>query len=129
MYNLNISRKYFNMLSGAIFILLFSLIVSCSDDDSMSGNEETPGPNEVWMQNDSYSPSTKTISSGTTVTWTNKDADIHTVTSGIPGNPTGIFTSVDLGINGSFSFTFTNPDTIEYFCLHHAGMRGKIIVQ
>jgi plastocyanin len=32
-----------------------------------------------------YVPSEITVSSGTTVTWTNDDATIHTVTEGTPG--------------------------------------------
>jgi plastocyanin len=129
MNRLNINKKYFNLFLSAIVILLFSFIVSCSEDDEVTGNGGNPGQNEIWMQSDTFNPSTKTVSAGTTIMWTNKESHTHTVTSGLPGNPTGIFASTDLGVNGTFSFTFNTPGTIEYFCLHHPGMRGTIIVQ
>jgi plastocyanin len=129
MNRLSISKKYFNLFFSAIFILLFGIFVSCSEDDEVTGNGGNPGQNEIWMQSNTFNPATKTISAGTTITWTNKESATHTVTSGLSGNPTGIFASTDLGVNGTFSFTFNTPGTIEYFCIHHAGMRGTIIVQ
>jgi len=129
MNSISIGKKYFNLFFSVIFILLFGFIVSCNEDDEVTGNGGNPGQNEVWMQSNTFNPATKTISVGTTITWTNKESATHTVTSGFPGNPTAIFASADLGVNGTFSFTFSSQDTIEYFCVHHPGMRGTIIVQ
>ena len=110
-----ISKKYFSLFFPAIFIFFF-VFLSCNEDDEVTGNGGNPGPNEVWMQSDTFNPATITVSSGTTITWTNKESDVHTVTSGVPGTPSGTFASVDLGLNGTFSFTTSGPDTIEYFC-------------
>ena len=124
-----INKNFFSLFFSSIFISLF-VFLSCNEDDEMTGNGGNPGPNEVWMQSDTFNPATITVSSGTTITWTNKESDVHTVTSGASGNPSGIFASADLGLNGTFSFTFSSQDTIEYFCIHHTpNMRGTIIVQ
>jgi plastocyanin len=129
MSNIKMNKKYFSLVLSIIFVSILGFIISCNEDDEVTGNGGNPGQNEVWMQSNTFNPATKTIGVGTTITWTNKESATHTVTSGLPGNPSGIFASTDLGMNGTFSFTFSSQDTIEYFCLHHSGMRGKIIVQ
>ncbi|MCW3125852.1 MAG: hypothetical protein JWO03_1510, partial [Bacteroidetes bacterium] len=58
-----------------IFIMVVS-INSCSKDSTTA----TPGPNEVFMQNTAFTPSTLTVAVNTTVTWTNKDNINHNVT-------------------------------------------------
>lgn len=55
---------------------------------------------------------------------------MHSVTSGKPGASTGLF---DSGIHNSgftFSFTFPDPGTINYYCIPHGsgGMVGNVIV-
>jgi len=79
------------------------------------------------MQNIAFSPAIKTVAVGTTIKWINKDNTTHDVISGIPGSPSGLFNSGDFGMNGEF--TFTQTGTFQYFCSHHAGMTGTIIVQ
>ena len=89
--------------------------------------EETAGA-EVAMQGNTFQPAEISISAGTTVTWTNEDAVGHTVTSGTRGSPSGMFDeSVNAG--GTFSFTFTESGTYEYFCSIHPGMDGTVIVE
>ena len=84
----------------------------------------TQGPNEVWAQGFSFNPATITVKVGTTISWTNKDADQHDVTS-----DTGLFTrQINLG-GSSFNYTFDKPGTYNYFCGVHPGMTGKVIVQ
>ena len=89
-----------------------------------SGGSASPGVNEVWMQNTAFNPSSKTIMAGTTITWTNKDATSHDVTS-----LTGAFTSLTMDQGATFSFTFTTAGTYNYSCTFHPGMTGTIIVQ
>lgn len=112
------------------FILLTFIAMSgCSKDENPAGSNGTPGANEVFMQNSSFSPGSKTVSVGTTIKWINKDGDIHDVISGAPGSPSGLFDSGDLNMNSEFPFTFSQAGTFTYFCSHHAGMTGTIIVQ
>lgn len=88
------------------------------------------GPNEVWNQNSQFIPQTLTISTGTTVTWTNRDNQIHTVDSGSEMNPTGLF-NITLFERGkeddSDTFAFSNAGTFNYYCGRH-GETGTIIV-
>ncbi len=80
-----------------------------------------------------YAPRTATVPVGTTVTWTNDDSVIHTVTSGSSdgsaGTPDGLFDSGNLESDDTFAFTFDEPGTFEYYCTPHPWMRGTIVVQ
>lgn len=82
------------------------------------------GPNTVTMKNLMFSPSTLTVSVGTTVTWKNTDSLQHTVTS-----DTGLFDSGLFGSGATYTHTFSTAGTYPYHCTIHAGMVGTIIVQ
>lgn len=71
-----------------------------------------------------FSPSTITVDSGTTVTWTNKDSVQHSATSDNGAFDTGTFSNGD-----SKSFTFTKSGTYNYHCSIHTSMRGTVIVK
>lgn len=83
---------------------------------------------EVLMVDVAFEPEEVTVAAGTTVTWINEDAVQHTVTAGTRGDPTGMFDETVAG-GGSFSFTFEEAGTYEYFCSFHPGMSGVIIVE
>ena len=71
-----------------------------------------------------FVPSEITITAGSTVVWTNKEAPPHTVTE-----DNNAFNSGQLKKGGTFSKTFDTPGTISYFCtVHGKGMSGKVIV-
>ena len=117
-----------------LFLILFALIITgCSKnkDYSTSPNNSggTPGTNEIFMQGTAFTPADMTIPIGTTITWTNKDGFAHTVTSGTPGSPSGLFDSGNVGANGQFSFKFTTAGTFKYYCKIHTMMTGTITVQ
>ncbi|HSL26081.1 MAG TPA: plastocyanin/azurin family copper-binding protein [Acidimicrobiia bacterium] len=61
---------------------------------------------------------------GTTVTWTNDDNQMHTVTA-----VDGSFDSGFVEQGNSFSYTFTEAGEFEYYCLPHPWMRAKVIVE
>ncbi len=70
-------------------------------------------------------PETLEIAVGTTVTWTNQDSDRHTVTS----NPNGdAFQSGTLNEGETFSYTFDEAGTFDYYCEFHAKMKGSVVV-
>ncbi|MCX6152382.1 MAG: plastocyanin/azurin family copper-binding protein [Ignavibacteriales bacterium] len=122
--------------SFLVMLLFFVIgIVGCSKNDSVTnpygnGGNTTPGADEVWMQGSAFNPRTKTVAVGTTVTWTNKDGVIHTVTSGIPGTPDGLFNSGNLSQGGVFSHKFDSKGTFKYYCIpHQSFMTATIIVQ
>jgi plastocyanin len=78
-----------------------------------------------------YSPSTVTLVVGVnnTVTWTNDDATIHTVTSfSVPAGARS-FNSGTLAPGATFTFVFTVPGTYRYGCEIHPWMQGTVIVK
>jgi plastocyanin len=99
------------------FISIFFLFSSCSSNSA-------PPANEVFIQGMAFSPATLTVSVGTTVKWTNKDAIAHTVTS-----DTGtVLNSGNVAANGTFSFMFMTAGTYLYHCSIHPSMTAKIVV-
>lgn len=88
------------------------------------------GTSSVIMQNIAFVPNSLTITRGTTVVWTNLDPTPHSVTSGTPGNPDGIFDSGQKSTGEQFSFKFDNAGQYRYYCqVNGAQMTGLIIVQ
>ena len=77
-----------------------------------------------------FSPNVINIAPGDTVTWANNDKVGHTTTSGHPSdNQTGTVWDSSLVKAGStYSFTFQNAGTYDYFCMVHPWMTGQIIV-
>ena len=113
-----------------LFLLAVLFFSGCSKDENNPANTSVnPGTNEIFMQNIAFSPASKTVAVGTTIKWINKDNATHDVISGTPGNPSGLFSSGDMGANAKFTFTFSQAGTFPFFCSHHAGMTGTIIVQ
>src|SRR6266496_375147 len=79
---------------------------------------------EVKIDNFTFAPPSLTVKAGTTVTWRNEDDIPHTVASSVR-----VFKSTALDTDDSFSFTFTEPGSYDYFCSLHPHMRGKIVVE
>jgi plastocyanin len=79
---------------------------------------------QVSIDNFQFSPATLTVPTGTTVTWTNRDDMVHTVTS-----TTRVFSSSSLETDATFSYTFTSPGTYSYFCALHPRMTATVIVK
>src|SRR5258708_7191564 len=71
-----------------------------------------------------FSRPTLTVPVGTTVTWLNRDEDVHTVVSTILA-----FKSAGLDTDEAYSYKFTKPGVYEYFCTLHPLMTGKVIVK
>ena len=69
-----------------------------------------------------------TVPLGTTVRWTNRDPAPHTSTSGTVSQKSNVWDSGTIGAGGSFSFTFTEPGTFQYFCEIHPFMTGTVVV-
>jgi len=78
----------------------------------------------VGIREFKFAPAALSIHPGTTVTWTNRDEETHTITS-----TTGAFASAGLGNDETFTQTFTKPGIYEYFCALHPQMRARVIVK
>jgi amicyanin len=85
----------------------------------------TPGMSmpQVTIQNFAFSPATVTIKAGTTVTWTNRDQDPHTVSA-----TSGAFHSPTLSTGQSYQYTFTTPGRFDYLCTIHPFMTATVVV-
>ena len=83
------------------------------------------------MGDQSYDPNPVKVKSGDTVTWTNDDSQIHTVTSGTDSSDPNMgkeFDSSMLSQNQTFSHKFTTAGEFPYFCQLHPTMVGKVVV-
>jgi plastocyanin len=67
------------------------------------------GP-QISIEGFKFSPAAVTVPVGTTVTWTNNDGELHTVTSSA-----SVFSSAGLEQDESFSYV-RRPGTYEYYC-------------
>ena len=98
--------------------------------DITSGSGASTSPDCVSTQTCFY-PNPVTISTGDTVTWTNKDSLRHRIASGTPtGEVAGtIFDSKIIEPGQTFKFTFTKAGTYDYFCIIHPWLQGQVIVK
>jgi len=77
-----------------------------------------------------FIPSPVTIPMGGTVTWENNDTAAHTSTGGsATEGPSGVFDSSLIMAGSSFSHTFEDAGTFDYFCMVHPWMAGTVIVE
>jgi amicyanin len=79
--------------------------------------------NAVDIDNFAFAPATLTVHAGSTVTWTNKDEEPHTVVAS-----DGSFHSPGMGSQATYSFTFPKAGTFEYVCSIHPFMRATVVV-
>ena len=112
---------FIRMRIMVIILVLFSLL---SITNSCKKASDVPGANEVFIQGMAFSPSTITVTAGTTITWTNKDATTHNVTS----NTAGLFSSGSISTNGTYSHLFSTAGTFQYKCTIHPSMTGTVKV-
>lgn len=79
--------------------------------------------NQVNIDGFAFAPATLTVAAGTTVTWTNRDEEPHTVAAS-----DGSFHSPGMGTGATFTHTFTDPGTFDYVCSIHPMMHGTVVV-
>ena len=105
------------MLAGAAVTAL--LVASSSPVPA----QPEAGP-RIEIKAHGYGAPEVTVQPGTTVTWINHDEEPHTVTS-----TTDVFRSPGIDTDETYSHTFTQPGTYEYFCTLHPLMTGKVVVR
>lgn len=123
---------------GVLLILVVGLVVAGNmrgnEGRTAGGNVKTPGSSSadavqtgsVTIRNYAFSPAAVKVKKGTTVTWTNQDTVRHNVKTaeGAPAAFEGPL--LDQGM--SYSYTFTQAGTYNYFCQPHPYMKGSVIV-
>lgn len=110
-------RRFFYLVS---FAMVFALILA--PGVGAQGQTVT-----VSMEDNYFAPANITVEPGTTVTWVQNGDNPHTTTS-----YDGLWDSgmIEGGSGGTFSYTFDEPGTYEYYCIPHEdmGMVGTVTV-
>ena len=104
--------------AGAMFV---STEMVWFHDYATTGFPEVRVLKSVDIENFAFVTETITISRGTTVTWTNQDSALHTVTG-------DDFNSRDLTDGQSWSHTFNTVGIFAYICTNHPTMQGEVVV-
>jgi plastocyanin len=78
--------------------------------------------NQVTIDGFAFEPASLTVTAGTTVTWTNRDEEPHTVAAS-----DGSFHSPGMGTGGTFTHTFSAAGTFDYVCSIHPMMHGTVV--
>jgi hypothetical protein len=76
-----------------------------------------------------YIPSNIVVEKGKSVTWLNEDSSFHSVTSGFYPEPSGLFDSGHLDPYESYTLSFDDLGTYDYFCTLHPWMKAQVIVE
>ncbi len=110
-------------------LLVGFLLAGCGgagspSDGGSSGGGSTASGTEVTIAGFAFSPATLIVAVGDTVTWTNTDTAVHTVTA-----DDGSFDSGSLGTGGTFTHTFDTAGSYAYHCTIHPGMTATIVVR
>ena len=116
---LTMKARFF--LSISALVVATFLIISCYK--SKSSYNSTPGTSKITITSSAYSPASLNVVSGSTVTWTNTDNTIHTVTT-----EDGTVNSGDIAPGASFSKTFMATGTYNYHDAHNTTMMGVLVV-
>jgi len=111
--------------SGLLAVLISSIVfISCSKSNGYgSGNNPAPAAATVSIRNMAFSPNSLSVKAGATVTWTNSDTTIHTVTA-----DDGSFNSGNIAVGATYSKVFSSAGAFSYHCALHPEMTGKIVV-
>lgn len=110
-------------------------IAACGGDDEPAGDvapsaEEASDGVGVAIKTFMFEPDPLEVETGTTVTFTNQDRILHTVTEGTRSDPVnGGFDEQLDGAGTTAEVTFDEPGTIDYVCTIHAGMDGTVVVR
>jgi len=114
---------------------------TASDDQTSStaseaadeGADEAPAGATVEIKEFAYEPKQITVSVGDSVRWINRDAFLHTVTSGAvdgPENkPDGKFDENLDEAGSEATVTFDEAGTFTYYCKQHNAMDGVVVVE
>lgn len=90
---------------------------------SITAPPPAAGATQVTIDGLAFAPPNLTVPAGTTVTWTNRDEEPHTVAAS-----DGSFHSPGMGTGATFAHTFSAPGTFDYVCSIHPMMRGTVVV-
>jgi Plastocyanin len=118
-----------HMINVFLFVMIMALFTAISIPEpgkyyvlaqetvSIAPGSSNPSASQFFV------PPEITVSVGTTVTWTNDDATIHTVT-----DKGGSFDSSIIAPTATWENTFETAGEFNYYCSLHPFMTGKVTV-
>lgn len=134
--------KKISILSAVVVVIIVILVFSLTgnsdnkktDTDDLIVQGDVIMPTKVSrpgceVKDICYIPSSFVTQKGKPVTWVNHDSAFHSVTSGLYEAPTDLFDSGHLDPFESYSVTFDESGTYDYFCTLHPWMKGQVIVE
>lgn len=118
--------------------ILMGVILASMAVPSMAFAQQSPGyatyivhipANAYVKDNVHWVPQHIAVPAGTTVEFANDDPDQqHTVTSGTPNSPSGLFDSGVMAPQAAYVYTFDKEGEYSYFCKLHPWMIGSVSV-
>jgi plastocyanin len=113
----------FAMFNGSVWPL-------ASKDDIFAVHTQSAaaGDDLVMSPINNFSFGAVEVQAGNGVVFTNSDGVPHSVTSGLPGNPTGEFDSGAFGTGQTFTATFDQAGEYLIYCTLHPAMTGAVTV-
>ena len=127
-------------ITSAACVIGLSILCACGGGYGGSNSNGTyttptdPGGNvscpasTICMGSASFSPSSITVSKGTTVTFNNNSNVDHNVVFDAPA-PTGVADVGAIAYGSTATRTFGSAGTFNFHCTIHAGMTGTLVVQ
>jgi plastocyanin len=125
------------LLAGLVAVpAVLAVVTACGSDSSggttppsasataPTGSATAGGGSTVEIKNFMFTPTTLSVSAGTTVTWKFDDSTQHTVAAN-----DNSFTSAALASGQTFTHTFAAAGTVAYHCSIHPFMTGTISVK
>ena len=121
------TMTFFSILTIVAACLMATIPTASAETTvSLPVGSAAPGCEET---NECYIPEEVNVGVGEMVTWSNDDTAAHTVTSGSAANgPDGVFDSSLFAAGTTYSHTFEEEGTFDYFCMVHPWMVGAVTV-
>lgn len=112
--------------------------LACGGSDGYGDGAAAPPPSactaatatattSISLSGNQFVPACARVSPGGTATFTNEDAELHTVTTDA-GQPEQ-FDSGDLSPGAQFAHVFGSAGTVRLHCNRHPGMNGTVVVE
>ncbi len=115
-----VGRKYGGVLRGATLAAAFAAVTAPAPPAPAEAGGRV---HRVTIERFAFRPATIEIRPGDTVEWVNRDTAPHTATS----RPRA-WDSGGLAKGRSYRRTFRAPGAVDYFCVYHPHMRGRVVV-
>lgn len=105
------------------------LVAGCTGDAAEVVEEgESDTGTTVVVQEFAFQEASALVETDTRVTWHNQDSVDHTVTSGTPNEPTGVF-DAELPAEGEVTILMDEPGNYPYYCRIHPNMVAELVVE